>query len=334
MGAIMKSARVHRTHRGLLTGFLALAVLGLFCARSLLYDVWTLASLPVIWWNHSEQFLISSQTDGFDLSFANYSVEQTSAAPFDDRVPPILHHVAMGGAGAEHHIAKWQHVRHSCIDMHSGWDVYLWTDELASTFVADHFPEFREMWENYRYPIQKIDALRYMILYHYGGVILDMDLQCRRALGPLRRFDFVAPAAHPTGFSVGFMMASKRNEFVGAMVKNLKRYNRHWLGLPYPTVMFSTGCHYASTIHAYQRNRTELKVLAGPPDNFKLHSLNGPVSTPIFNHLGSSSWHSYDAAMIVSLGKSRWKGPLMLSIAATATFVVIRRSRRRRGIRV
>jgi len=79
-----------------------------------------------------------------------------------------------------------------------------------------------------------------------AGVILDMDLQCRRALGPLRRFDFVAPAAHPTGFSVGFMMASARNEFVGAMVKNLERYNRHWLGLPYPTVMFSTGCHYAS----------------------------------------------------------------------------------------
>lgn len=78
------------------------------------------------------------------------------------------------------------------------------------------------------------------------GVILDMDLQCRRSLGPLRRFNFVAPAAHPTGFSVGFMMASKRNSFVGALVRNLETYNRHWLGLPYPTVMFSTGCHYAS----------------------------------------------------------------------------------------
>lgn len=78
------------------------------------------------------------------------------------------------------------------------------------------------------------------------GVILDMDLQCRRALGPLRRFDFVAPAAHPTGFSVGFMMASQRNPFVGALVRNLRPYNRAWLGLPYPTVMFSTGCHYAS----------------------------------------------------------------------------------------
>jgi hypothetical protein len=75
-----------------------------------------------------------------------------------------------------------------------------------------------------------------------------MDLQCKRALGPLRRFTFVAPAAHPTGFSVGFMMASQRNAYVGQLVANLPRYNKPWLGLPYPTVMFSTGCHYASWV--------------------------------------------------------------------------------------
>ncbi len=42
------------------------------------------------------------------------------------------------------------------------------------------------------------------------------------------------------------MMASKGNEYVRQLVTNLARYNRNWLGLPYPAVMFSTGCHYAS----------------------------------------------------------------------------------------
>src|SRR3954469_9598863 len=110
MGAIIKSSArvVHRTHRGLLTGLLVFGLLCLLCARSLLYDVWTLASLPLIWWSHSERFLISNQADGFGVSFWNYSIDQTSAAPFEDRVPPVLHHVAMGGAGAEHHIAQWE----------------------------------------------------------------------------------------------------------------------------------------------------------------------------------------------------------------------------------
>jgi mannosyltransferase OCH1-like enzyme len=83
-------------------------------------------------------------------------------------------------------------------------------------------------------------------LTYTKGVVLDMDLACTRSLDPLRQFDFVAPAAHPTGFSIGFMMASRRHPFVAELVRNLEIYNRRWFGLPYPTVMFSTGCHYAS----------------------------------------------------------------------------------------
>jgi hypothetical protein len=90
---------------------------------------------------------------------------------------------------------------------------------------------------------------------------------------------------------------------------------------------------HTSTIHAFQRNRTELKILAGPKENPRLHSLNGPVSTPIFNHLGSSSWHSYDAAMIVSLGKHHGLLlPLACVAAVGAMFFVIRRTKKRRAM--
>lgn len=89
------------------------------------------------------------------------------------------------------------------------------------------------------------------------------------------------------------------------------------------------------TIHAFQSNRTELKILAGPRENRRLHSLNGPVSTPIFNHLGSSSWHSYDAAMIVGLGKTHgWKLPLAFVAGVACAFFVIRRTKRRAMLRV
>lgn len=272
MGVIHLPAR-HRSHRWLIACLVGVVLISAWIGRALLYESWTLASLPAFWWSGSDRFLLSAPGSDFDVSFANYSITQTSAAPFEDRVPPILHHVAMGGAGAAARIEQWKEVRQSCLDIHPGWEAHIWTDEKANAFVAEQFPELREMWESYQFPIQRIDALRYMVLYHYGGelclplaapspgpgaasqqplltvfpgVILDMDLQCRRALGPLRRFDFVAPAAHPTGFSVGFMMASQRNPFVGALVRNLRPYNRAWLGLPYPTVMFSTGCHYAS----------------------------------------------------------------------------------------
>ena len=80
------------------------------------------------------------------------------------------------------------------------------------------------------------------------GICLDLDLQCLRPLDPLRQFDFIAVAANPTGISNGFLMVSPRHPFLEYVIQNLPRYNINWLGLPYATVMFSTGCHFLSYV--------------------------------------------------------------------------------------
>jgi hypothetical protein len=167
MGVISFPTRAYRTHPGLSACAFALLLLGLWRARHLLHDAWTLAALPLIWSRHADRFYISAEHDGFDVTFAAYSTNQTSAAPFPDRVPPVLHHISLGSGAATH--TKWAEVRQSCLDMHPDWEAFLWTDETADELVAEHFPELREMWTTYRYPIQNIDALRYMALYQYGG---------------------------------------------------------------------------------------------------------------------------------------------------------------------
>ena len=57
------------------------------------------------------------------------------------------------------------------------------------------------------------------------------------------------------------------------------------------------------TIHALQKDRSQLRILSGTDENPNLHALNGDVTTPLFHHLGASSWHSFDAFLIVSIGK-------------------------------
>jgi len=296
-----------RLRRALLLGALLFTVACLWRFHSLLNTTRMLLSLPLIWGRGSDDYIISAEKDGFDVTFANYSTMQTTAGEgYTDEVPAILHHIMFGlGSGAPS--ATWNVARQSCLDFHPDWEHRLWNQENATNFIAEKFPDFKPTWDGYELDIQRIDTLRYLVLYEYGGVILDMDLQCKRSVGPLRRFSFVAPAAYPTGFSVSFMMASKHNEFIMTLIQNLKKYNRQWFKLPYPTVMFSTGGHFASVIHAMQPNRSESRILAGPKDNFKLHSLNGKVSTPLFVHLGSSSWHSFDGLFIMSLGKNlKW----------------------------
>lgn len=122
---------------------------------------------PIIWKHHESEFLISLEHDNFDVTFGNYSANQVSSQPdYEDRVPPILHHITLGSRRQGH---DWNDARDSCLKFHEGWENHLWTDETADAFVAEKFPHLKSMWHGYRFPIQRIDALRYMILYEYGG---------------------------------------------------------------------------------------------------------------------------------------------------------------------
>ena len=61
-----------------------------------------------------------------------------------------------------------------------------------------------------------------------------------------------------------------------------------------------------------------------------MHNLNGDVVTPLFHHLGSSSWHSFDGALVVLLGKPETQMRILFIgiIIGVAVLVFKRRSRR------
>ncbi|GKZ31979.1 hypothetical protein AbraIFM66950_000978 [Aspergillus brasiliensis] len=250
---------------------LLLAALLLFILTCLLapflWNLYLLLRLPFVWKIASADAIITQQHDSFDLTFADYNSTYSVAADtgLPVPVPARLHHVQLGTGTPR---PEWEAARNECLKHHPNWETYLWTDENASRFVQNHYPHFLLTWESYPHLVQRVDALRYMVLHKYGGAVLDYDLACKRSLEPLRRFEFVAPAANPVGISIGMMLATPNNTYVGDLVRNLPR------------------------------NTSTLRVLTGPPENPRMHMLNGLVNTPLFRHLGSSSWHEKDARFI------------------------------------
>ncbi|KAJ3184950.1 hypothetical protein HDU87_002516 [Geranomyces variabilis] len=238
-----------------------------------------------------------------DLEAANQHIARIDAelkwgpdvAEAEMVVPPILHQIVLGMTGPTP--PKWTEAANACTAIHPHWTVMVWNDAAAEEFIKVEHSWFYDTWINYRYNIQKADSLRYLVLYTYGGTYLDMDLQCLRPLDPFRKFEFLANAAHPVGVSNGFIMTAPKSKFMAQLVENLKLFNRFFF-TAYPTVMFSTGCMYVSAQHAIADNREPLKVLGGQHNR-----LNGAVTTPLFKHLGASSWHRGDAKLFVTLGK-------------------------------
>jgi len=58
-----------------------------------------------------------------------------------------------------------------------GFEYKLWTDEDNRNLIKDHFPWFLQKFDAYKNPIQRADAVRYFILYKYGGIYSDLDIQ-------------------------------------------------------------------------------------------------------------------------------------------------------------
>lgn len=133
-------------------------------AIKLSYD---LVLLPLRWPQASAPSIITEQHDKFDPTFERYPARQDKPGNRKTlHVPPIIHHINLGGQPLK---AEWEETRQACLDVHPNWQAYLWEDDNASEFVEHYFPGMKSLWDSYRYPVQRVDALKYMLLWAYGG---------------------------------------------------------------------------------------------------------------------------------------------------------------------
>lgn len=134
-----------------------------------------------------------------------------------------------------------------CRKHNPDFEIRMWNSTDARTFLTKHYPWFMETYDGYRYPIQRIDALKYFILYHYGGIYMDLDISCRRPLDPLLTFDAWFPEASPLGVNNDLMATRPRHPIFAAMTTELQRNDINLL-FPYLTIFWTTGPRYASNI--------------------------------------------------------------------------------------
>lgn len=64
----------------------------------------------------------------------------------------------------------------------------MWNLKDCEELVVEKYPEYICLWSEFRYPIQKADFIRYLILHQYGGWYVDCDVYPIQNLDSLKGF--------------------------------------------------------------------------------------------------------------------------------------------------
>ncbi|KAJ9143685.1 Mannosyl phosphorylinositol ceramide synthase sur1 [Pleurostoma richardsiae] len=221
-------------------------------------------------------------------------------------IPRILHQTCANETIPE----KWAAPQQSCKDTYSDFEYKLWTDKSARDFISSEYPWFTETWDNYAFPIQRADAIRYFILYHFGGIYLDMDTQCNETI-PLHQIESdntmhhaVFKSTTPTGVSNDLMISSPRHPLFAATISKLLPwydFTHLWARLqPYCAIMISSGPFFLTM--AIKNYLLEQPSLPSPT----VQVVNATILAPYITDLESASWHKGDAKALMWVGTHQW----------------------------
>ncbi|KAF2213531.1 glycosyltransferase family 32 protein [Cercospora zeae-maydis SCOH1-5] len=257
----------------------------------------------------------------------------------NEPVPKIIHQIFLSDGRPDTLLTKYEPVIDSCKQLHPEWEAHVWTHRESETFMAEYYPEIHPHYIGYRQNIQRANILRYALLHHFGGVYLDLDVTCRVALDAplgdnssvptLTHLPWLTPGAYPAGVNNAFILARPQHPFLTELLRRVPSRDLSW-GMPYVENMLSTGCMFFSNVwmsfvlHAREKQvqtADRMYVLADEAGDMEPQMLRGKVVTPLFEHGGASSWHGWDAAAVVLIGKHYGYFTLVLLVLAVLLVV-------------
>ena len=138
-------------------------------------------------------------------------------------IPRVFHHIWLGpNPLPEEHVPWIQTWR----DHHPDWEFKLWTEENVP-----EDPIRPEIAERLRAPVERADIMRLEIVYRYGGVYLDTDLECVRALDPeLEGQTFVGVCHKPGRITNTMIAAVPEHPLLEHALREVNPMDMYWTG--------------------------------------------------------------------------------------------------------
>ncbi len=92
-------------------------------------------------------------------------------------IPLILHQIWFQGIDNIIEPYKSCFINSIKVLKYTKWDHQFWDKERIETLILDKYPQYWDIYNKCCILVQKLDVARYIILYHYGGCYMDMDME-------------------------------------------------------------------------------------------------------------------------------------------------------------
>ena len=125
------------------------------------------------------------------------------------RIPKVTHQVWM--QGWDQLPQKFHKNVEKLHRLNPDWEHKTWDEAQLRKACEEYGPECVTRFDSYEHFIQRVDFGRYVILYLYGGVTVDCDMEAFRPLSEMSEIDFsplIVVKANNSKFETGFVTAA------------------------------------------------------------------------------------------------------------------------------
>ena len=218
-------------------------------------------------------------------------------------IPKIIHQIWWQGINQIPD--KYRIYKNSWKVKHPNWIIIYWDKNKVISLVKKHYPNIIQLLSEYKYMIQKIDVAKYLILYHYGGVYVDMDTICEQSLNNLfnekefMNYNFICSQMQIIPFikiiNNGIIFSKKKHPLLEILISQLKKHQkqRYYHNQDY-YIMESTGPIFFHHIISEYKNSNVLIL----PENYLESDKKGNYIT----HHHTLSWSTSYFKIIFIIG--------------------------------
>lgn len=165
-------------------------------------------------------------------------------------IPRYIHQIWISSIEKKSIYKRFEQAANTCQEFHQNYNYTLWTHDKLLHWLREEYPWFVEIYTNYRYDMQRIDAMKYFLLFHYGGMYIDLDVKCnaddllKKMIPNDRRNDEPDVILHMgtegIAANTDIMAAKRYHPIFKLAIEQLRQANR-WFYLYHLSIILSAG---------------------------------------------------------------------------------------------